>query len=123
MTVFEDIDTLYESVMTYVTAKRDYFRDPATIPGEYSDVTAEFNLTRIVEEIQKVVPSRPTLVESYLLKAYRDLRSAEAEYAMRLTSRAAYLTDSAVEEELNRLKWDNNRRVINLHLLGKDAGA
>lgn len=122
MALDSDIDLMYEKVIEYLKDKTAYYKDPAAIPKEFNDFNKDFNFNSIVYSIQSRIPNRPTLGEANLIKAYRDLRAAQAEYEMRLMSRADYLNDSELEETDNYDKWSFNKKMISLHMIGKDVG-
>lgn len=121
--VDEDIGIMYDQVMLYIEDKIKYVEDPTYISKEYNDFNAEFDLAELINLMQVRINRRPTLGEANLIKAYREIRSAEAEYALRLTSRSTYYLDSANEEFDNFNKWDFNKKIVNNGIKGVVEGA
>ena len=121
--VDQDIADMYDLVISYIKDKISYFEDPAYVSKEFQDFIDEFDLTEVVYNIQRHADARPTISESNLIKAYRDIRSAQAEYSIRLMGRKDYFRDSILEETDNASKWQFNKVIVNLHINGKDSGA
>lgn len=121
--VDQDIAAMYDLVISYIKDKISYFEDPAYVSKEFQDFIDEFDLTEVVYNIQRHADARPTISESNLIKAYRDIRSAQAEYDIRLMGRKDYFRDSILEETDNASKWQFNKVIVNLHINGKDSGA
>jgi len=121
--VDQDIAAMYDQVITYISGKVAYLDDSGAAGKEFNDFISEFDLTEVVYNIQRQVGARPTISESNIIKAYRDIRSSQAEYDIRLMKRSDYFADAAVEELDNQNKWAYNKGVINLHINGKDVGA
>ena len=107
---------MYDAVIEYLNDKTTYFLDPEHISKEFNDVSDNIKLASAVVAIQELVHKRPTLMESGIIKGYRDLRAAEAEYTMRLYTRASYNTDASQEEADNASKWDFNKKTILLQV-------
>ena len=121
--VNDEVKTMYASIVAYIESKISYYEDPGSVSSELVDHISELDLSNLVYHIQRRIPERPSLMESKLIKAYRDLRAAQSEYSMRLMTRSDYAADAAVEETDNRDKWNFNSKLIQLHLLGKESGA
>lgn len=119
--VDEDIGTMYDQVLAYLTAKQAYYADPKRSDVEFND-HMDFDLTSAIDTIQRQIKNRPNLGEAATIKGYRDMRSATAEYDMRLMGRAAYWQDAMIEESDNIDKWKFNKKLTALHMMGKDAG-
>lgn len=121
--VDNDVKTMYGKVREYLTAKAVYFEDATSVPIEFNDVNSEFNLASLVQVLQRQVTARPSRGEASSMKAYRDIRSTQAEYDIRLMKRTDYLSDSAIEERDNIDKWLFNEAIIEANMVGKDTGA
>lgn len=121
--VDEDIGVMYDQILLYLDEKINYFTDPATAGKEFNDFNAEFNLAEVIYIIQRQIKGRPTLGEAATIRAFRDIRATQAEYDIRLMTRADYFTDATAEEGNNKEKWTFNKKVGNLHMQGKDVGA
>lgn len=121
--VDQSIETMYDQIIAYITGKVGYYTDPAVPDKEFNDFIQEFDLAEVVYNIQRQIKTRPTLSESSIIKAYRDIRATQAEYDIRLMTRADYFTDSSEEEEDNKNKWTYNKKLVGLHIQGKDVGA
>lgn len=121
--VDQNIADMYDSIISYVEGKAGYYSDPSVPDKEFNDFIDEFDLTEVVYNIQRQIKTRPTLSESSIIKAYRDIRSVQAEYGIRSMSRSDYFADSSEEETSNGDKWRYNKKLIGLHIQGKDVGA
>ena len=121
MMVDEDIKIMYDSVITYLTAKQAYYSDPTTPDSEFGDLEP-FDLATATDTIQRQIRNMPTFGEGAVIKGYRDIRAATAEYEIRNMTRADYWADAAVEEQDNIDKWKFNKTTTFLHMNGKDAG-
>lgn len=119
--VDEDIGRMYDQIIAYITSKQAYYSDPNSPDGEFNDFI-DFDLTSAIDTIQRQIKARPNIGEAATIKGYRDMRSSEAEYDIRRTSRASYWSDAAVEETDNIDKWIFNKKMVYLHMNGKDAG-
>lgn len=108
-----DIGIMYDQVIKYIEDKLKYVEDPSLVSNEYNDFYADFDLTELITTMQIQVNRRPTIGEAALIKAYRDLRATQAEYAIRLTKRSDYYIDTANEEFNNKEKWEFNKKNIN----------
>lgn len=122
MMVDQSVGTMYDQIIAYVESKSDYYKDPTTPDKEFNDFIQEFDLAGVVYNIQRQVKTRPTLSEASIIKAYRDIRSAQAEYDIRLMTRDDYFADSIEEESANKDKWSYNKKLTGLHMKGKDVG-
>ena len=98
-----------------------YYADPTAPDVEFSD-HEKFDFTSAIDVIQRQIRNRPSMGEAATIKGYRDMRSATSEYDIRLTNRAQYWADAAVEEQDNIDKWTSNKTITFLHMNGKDAG-
>ncbi len=116
-----DIGSMYDQVIAYLIAKQAYYADAGVPDSEFSD-HMDFDLTSAIDIIQRQVKNRPNMGEAATIKGYRDMRSATAEYDIRLMSRSAYWDDAAAEEQDNIDKWTFNKKITSLHMKGKDAG-
>lgn len=116
-----DIGLMYDQVLAYLIAKQAYYADAAVPDGEFSD-HRDFDLTSAIDTIQRQIKNRPSIGEAATIKGYRDMRSATAEYDIRLMGRSAYWDDAAAEEQDNINKWTFNKKLTALHMMGKDAG-
>lgn len=121
--VDDTISDMYDQVIEYVESKAMYYTDPSSPDKEFNDFIDKFNLTEVVYNIQRHIRSRPTLSESNIIKAYRDIRSLQAEYVLRGMTRSDYFQDASEEELDNKNKWAYNKKIVGLHIKGKDVGA
>ena len=120
--VDEDIEKMYDSVLLYLVSKQAYYVDPSAPDSEFVDLE-EFELASTVNTIQRQIQSIPNIGEAATIKGYRDFRAAIAEHDIRLMSRADYWSDAIVEEQDNIDKWIYNKKLVFLHMNGKDAGS
>lgn len=120
--VDDDIKSMYEQIVAYLISKQGYYADSTTPDSEFND-HADFDLTSAIYTIQRQIKGTAGLGEAATIKGYRDIRSSEAEYDIRLQSRASYWEDAAAEEQDNIDKWSYNQKLVYLHMNGKDAGA
>ena len=120
--VDEEIGVMYDQLLAYITQKQGYYADASVPDGEFND-HIEQDLTSAIATIQHQIRRGANIGEAATIKGYRDLRAADAEYNMRLMSRASYWTDAALEETDNIDKWTYNKVSVNLHMNGKDSGA
>ena len=116
-----DIGLMYDQVIEYLTAKQAYYADAAVPDSELSDYE-EFDLTSAIDTIQRQIKGMPNVGEAATIKGYRDIRSATAEYDIRLMDRQSYWSDAVNEEQDNIDKWTFNKKLTFLHMNGKDAG-
>lgn len=121
--VSEDIAAMYDQIISYMGSKHDYYVDPNIPDKEFNDFEETLDLTEVTYVIQRHIAARPTIAESGIIKAYRDIRAVQAEYDIRLMNRTAYFLDSIDEEEANVNKWNYNKGTVALHILGRDSGA
>lgn len=120
--VDEDVSKMYDMIIEYVASKQSYYKDASSPDVELSD-NNEFDLTSIVNIIQKQIMLRPSMGEAASIKSYRDVRAIQAEYDMRLMDRKDYWSDASVEEQDNLDKWIYNKKLNILHMNNKDMGA
>lgn len=120
--VDDDIGRMYDQVIAYLEAKKSYYADPNVSDSEFLDYK-DFDLTSAINTIQMQVKNRPSIGEAATIRGYRDIRASDAEYDIRLMSRAAYWSDALAEETDNIDKWNFNKRLTYLHMNGKDAGS
>ena len=120
--VDEEVGVMYDQMIAYATAKRDYYLDASMGDGEFSDHVDQ-DLTSLISTIQFQIKRGASVGEAASLRAYRDIRSTSAEYEIRSMSRKDYWDDAAEEEADNVNKLTNNKVVTNLRMNGKDTGA
>ena len=118
-----DINAMYDKIIEYSTKKGGYLTDPSSADIEIGDLIGGMDLGTVIAAIQTIVSNRPTIREAALMKSYRDLRSTQAEYDIRLMSRSDYFKDAALEEEANKNKWIFNKKIRGMQMNGKGAGA
>lgn len=118
MMVNEDIDAMYKEILAYLESQKLYLSDPLSAPDEFLD-KKPIELASTVAAIQKMVRYQPSLVESAVIKAYRELRSLQFEYDMRLMSRADYYSDALLEIE-ESIARTNYNSVTNQSMMAGD---
>lgn len=115
--VDQDMATMYDQILEYLTAKQSYYKDPATPDVEYND-SREIDLTSVIDIIQRQIAKIPSTGEAYTIRGYRHLRSHDAEYNIRLMSRSDYWRDAAIEEQDNLDKWKFNKEMLAVGMSG-----
>lgn len=117
-----DIGLMYDQLIEYLISKKAYYTDVNTPDSEFNDYM-DFDLTSAVDTIQRQMKAIPNIGEAATIRGYRNMRSAEAEYGIRLMSRSDYWADAIEEEQDNIDKWKFNKKITYLTMNGKDAGA
>lgn len=115
--VDQDLATMYDQLLAYLTAKLEYYNDPATPDVEFND-SREIDLTSTIDIIQRQISKIPSTGEAYTIRGYRHIRSNDAEYNMRLMSRSDYWDDAALEEQDNFDKWTFNKEMLAIGMSG-----
>lgn len=115
-----ELAEMYAELFIYHQNKLDNLLDPTVLKGEFVDRTPP-TFNTITPVIQDIAGSAPNLVESALLRSYRDIESHSYEYSMRTRKRADYYSDAALEEEvmLNKLKY--NQRINDIYMSGRES--
>lgn len=116
--VDEDIGLMYDQILQYLEAKQAYYADAETPDVEYSD-SKEIDLTSVIDIIQRQIRKRPNLGEAATIRGYRNMRSADSEYDIRLMDRSDYWADAAEEEQDNINKWQYNKKLTAIIMSGK----
>lgn len=115
-----ELANMYAELFKYHQGKLDSLGDVNLVEGEFVDrIPPTFN--SIIPVIQDLVGSAPNLVESALLKSYRDIESHDYEFSMRCRKRVDYYSDALLEEDVFLKKLKYNQRINDIYMSGRES--
>ncbi len=115
-----ELATMYAELFKYYQSKLDSLGDVAIVEEEFVDRTLP-TFNNITPVIQDLIGSAPNLVESALLRSYRDIESHDYEFSIRGRKRADYYSDALLEEDVFLKKLKYNQRINDIYMSGRES--